>query len=186
MKHSYSILVVAALPAEMRVLKRLFAERKHERIHVSFLTTGMGNFAMTHALTKELEKNQYDFILNLGICGYGSKKLDMVQIVRSVYAPTQKELLVPVFTTFASLGSIMCDEKPVKEISDDSIQYADMESYGFEWVASKYLTPRVVLKIPIDQIGESLDLFDRDEALGLFEKHIDAPHIFETIIAYLD
>lgn len=146
----------------------------------------MWNVNTTLHLTEKLSSEKYDFILNYGVCGYKHERADYIQIVRSVYFPTGKEILTPVFFQFAPLASILCSEVPIDsaELLWDE-NYVDMESYAVEKVCEHFRIPRLILKVPIDKIGEETRNFDIPKAIELLETHIVFSLLMKKIETYL-
>jgi len=106
-----------------------------------------------------------------------------VQIIRSVNAQTGKEIMVPVFFEHAPLVSILCSETPVYSLADEP--YVDMESYSIEQVCESHRVPRVILKVPIDKVGEETKDFDKNAALQTLKENIDMPKLIFEIKTYL-
>jgi len=180
------ILFACALEKELKIAKTYFKGKKTQWILVDFLCTGMGNINMTLELSKKLCEKSYDFVVNFWVCGYKDSKENIVQIVRSVYAPTEKEITTPVFFSFAPLRSIYCSETAVY---DDSqlweISYCDMESWAFEKVCENFRVPRIILKVPVDRIGKETQNFNISQAIKLLEENINCEVLIQKIEAYL-
>ncbi|GHV20982.1 hypothetical protein FACS189428_0760 [Clostridia bacterium] len=60
-----------------------------------------------------------------------------------------------------------------------------MESRGIELVAQHFQFPRLLLKVPIDEVGEETKQFDRTVALEKLRKQIDYKELIEKVIAYI-
>ena len=147
------ILIVSALSWELKPIKDKIKQLKLP-IKINFLTTWMWNYNMILNLQEEIIKNKYDFLINIWSCWYKNKKEDLIQIARIFNITNQKELLVPIFFKVSKLESIFCSEKIVSKLDE---WFVDMESYWFELVASKYNIPRLILKIPVDEIWNNFD-----------------------------
>jgi hypothetical protein len=186
MKTTKKILIVCALGVELKIVKKHFIENRPAHMQVDFLQVWMGNLKSSLMLTEALSQKSYDFVLNIWVCGYREKRESCIQIVRSVYAPTQKEILVPVFFEFAKLESILCSEIPVyKEEKLLWENYVDMESHALEMVCEHFHIPRLLLKVPVDKIGEETKNFDTQLAEKLLREHIDYTKLSENISSYL-
>lgn len=180
------ILVCAATWGEMKIIKNNIKNLNIPHLSVSFLTTGIGNYESMFSLTNYLLTNKEDnpdLILNIWVCGYIWKKLDLVQIARIINASTGKENIVPIPQLIAPVSSCFCSETPVykKTLNEDNY-VVDMESFAIDYVGQKFQIPRILLKVPVDQVGDETHHFDRDQALILLEKNIDWKRIMENLI----
>lgn len=137
-------------------------------------------------LTKYLEKERPDFILNIWICGYKSESLDFIQVARILNEQTSKELIVPVFINIWNLKSISCSEKIVENPDLISEDFVDMESYWVEFIASKYKIPRLILKVPVDKIWSETREFDYNLALYKLKIGLDYKLIIWKIWDYFE
>ena len=178
------ILFVAALPAELRVLREVFSPQP-ERVQADFFVSGVWCLDTTLRLTQKLSEHHYDFIINIGLCGYKDTKQDIIQIARSVYLPTRKELLVPQFLKLAQRVSIACSEVPVYDASllweED---YVDMESYAVEKVSEYFRILRLMLKVPYDRVWEETRTFKPEEAQEYFKNIISTVDIYTPLLTY--
>lgn len=180
------ILVCAATWGEMNVIKNTIKNLNIPHLSVSFLTTGIGNYDTIFSLTNYLlthKEETPDLILNAGVCGYIWTKKDLIQIARIINASTGKESIVPIPQIIAPVNSCFCSETPVYEKKLNEENYVvDMESFAIDYVGQKFQIPRILLKVPVDQVGEETHAFDRDLALKLLEKNIDWKEVMEKII----
>lgn len=71
------ILIVSATELEIKYL----LEQSFPSYSVDFLITGFGATAMTYQLTKHLNNNKYDLIINVGIAGDLNNKFEIGEIV---------------------------------------------------------------------------------------------------------
>ncbi|MDR3169547.1 MAG: hypothetical protein LBU27_07545 [Candidatus Peribacteria bacterium] len=60
-----------------------------------------------------------------------------------------------------------------------------MESRGIELVAQHFLLPRILLKVPVDRIGEETKQFDREKALELMRSQIDYAFLLQQLLKFL-
>lgn len=117
------------------------------------------------------------------MCGYVGEKKNLVQIARIINASTEKESIVPIPKLVASLSTCFCSEIPVYEkILDEENHVVDMESMAIDYVGQKFQIPRILIKVPVDQIGDETLAFDRHQALNLLEKNIEWKKIMEMLI----
>lgn len=183
----YNILFISALSAELKVVKQEIKKLDFKIIKPSFLIIWMWNYETISSLTKYLEENKPDFIVNIWVCGYKTEKKNIIQIARVYNLSNKRELLVPVFFKFSDLESTACSEVPVfdSELLWDE-NFVDMESYWVEFVINKYKIPRIILKVPVDKVWEETKNFDYKKALKLLEKNIDYEKLVVSIIKYLD
>lgn len=180
------ILVICALEAEIKIAKEWIKQNRPENIQVCFFVTWTGCVETTLKLTEKLANENYDFILNYWVCGYKEEYKEVIQIARSIYIPSRKEIIVPYIFDIAPLRSISCSETPVydaKKIWEEN--FVDMESYAVEKVCDHFQIPRLILKVPVDKIGEETRNFEREKAKNLLDKHLDFQKIFEKISEYL-
>lgn len=186
-KTTKNILIACALQKELQVAKKYFSQKRPENIQVDFVVTGMWNISASIKLTEQLSTKKYDFLLNYGVCGYKESKQDCIQIVRSVYSEAKKEILTPVFFSFAPLTSILCSEVPIDTPATLwEENYVDMESYAIEKVCEHFKTPRLILKVPVDKVWVETQNFDIAKALALLEKNIDFDALISKIQSYLE
>lgn len=184
----YKILIVWALSQEINVIKDEIKKLGLRNIKTSFLTTWIWNYNMILNLTRFLEKNKdFDFVMNIWVCGYINEKKDLLQIARIFNLSNKKELIIPHLVNYWELSSISTSEKVVYDKVDlDWEIYVDMESYWFEKVCDSFSLPRIILKIPIDRVWEETIKFDFNKAKDWLEKNIDYKLLFEKIISYLE
>lgn len=182
-----NILIVCALERELRIAKTYYKNHKPENIQADFLCTGIWNIHTTLTLTQKLTEKKYDFLINYWVCGYKDTKQDIIQVLRSVYAPTGKEILSPLFFEFAPPISIYCSETPVYDatlIWEEN--YVDMESFAIEKVCEHFRVPRIILKVPCDKVGGETHNFDISYAQEVLSKNIDFEKLFMQVSQYLE
>lgn len=188
-----NILVVCALSAELNEIKQILKDAKFRDIKISFFTVWMGNYNTILNLTRFLENNSFDFVVNIWICWYKDKKIDAFQVARIYNLSNSKEVIVPNLIDFLSLESIACSEKIVYDTSslplgetEWGLFFVDMESYGFEMVCDSFKIPRILLKIPVDKIWSETKNFDFEKAKLYLSKNIDYKTMLEKISIYLE
>jgi len=79
---------------------------------------------------------------------------------------------------------IVDDEAMIQYWKGEEV-YVDMESYGIELVAQQFQYPRLILKVPVDRVGEETKHFDREEALRLLAEGVDYRKLMEGVLEYL-
>ena len=171
-----NILITAALSSELTPIKKRIKQFKLP-LKVDFFSTWMGIENTILNLTTYLTDKKYDFIINIGSCGYTQSNPDVIQIARIINLSTLKEKLVPLQIKLTKLWEIITVSQPLIKIEtkqnqtifvfkrnhiftdklDSTDTFIDMESYGFELVCEKFNIPRVILKIPTDKIGENFN-----------------------------
>lgn len=180
------LLICAATWREMKTIKNNIKNLNIPHLSVVFLTTGLGNYETIFSLTNYLlthQEEQPDLILNIWICGYIWKKLNLVQISRIINASTNKESIVPIPQLLAPVNTCLCSEIPVYEnILNEENYIVDMESFAIDYVGQKLQIPRIILKVPFDHIWEETKNFDHKKALELLEKNIKWEDIIEKIM----
>lgn len=173
----------------MQIIKNNIKNLNIVWLSVSFLTTGMWNHETMFSLTKYLltcKEEMPDILINIWVCGYIGIKKPLVQVARIVNASTGKESIIPIPQLLAPVSSCFCSETPVFEkILDEENYVVDMESFAIDYVAQKFQIPRILIKVPVDQVGDETLAFDRDQALKLLEENIDWKTICEKIIKNL-
>lgn len=181
------ILIVCALSAELNNIKNIAKNLGLINVKLSFFTTWIGNYNTILNLTRFLENNSFDFVVNIWICWYKDKKIDAFQVARIYNLSNSKEVIVPNLIDFLSLESIACSEKVV---IDNNIlkeeKFVDMESYGFEMVCDSFNIPRILLKIPVDKVWDETKNFDFEKAKLYLSKNIDYKTLLEKISLYLE
>ena len=193
-----NILIVSALPAELKEVKQAIKKLNFKWLKFSFFSSGMGNYNMIFALTTYLEEHKdIDFVVNIGVCGWSPHPSpllweerecnDFIQVWRIKNIANDRELIVPVFFEFEKIKSIACSEKIVY---DERIlweeNFVDMESYGFEFVCDKFNLPRIILKVPVDKIGEETKNFDFEKAKKVLRENIDYERLCVNIERFLN
>jgi len=75
-----NILIITATEEEIKLLKKKYSiiKKKHT---LTFLHTGVGMSLTAYAVTKELLKKKYDLVINAGIAGSFSKKINIGELV---------------------------------------------------------------------------------------------------------
>ncbi len=180
------ILITYALPKEGKVAKSFFANYKSSH-RFEFLELGMWTHNTLLTLTQKLSETKYDFVVNYGVCWYTEEKEACIQIARSVYSPSEKELTIPLFFKFAPLASCLCSDRPVYDPNTLwDLKYVDMESYGVEKVCEHFRIPRIILKVPIDKLWEQTQNFDREAACKTMEENLNFHVLTQGIKKYLD
>lgn len=197
------ILIVTALPAELKAIKSGFREQKIPWISVDFFVTWMWNYRTILHLTEFLSHRNYDFILNIGSAGFLrlSDPRDLFQVWQILNLANKKEKIPPISIQFSDLANIFCSDFPVKsrqelpkEIFWKNI-LVDMESYAFEMVCDFFKVPRAILKLPVDKIWEKFDsdifrskakLLDFEDILKKISKFLSKVPKREDLSNYFD
>lgn len=81
------ILIVSATASEIMPLRAIHESEKKTLINkhsLSFLFTGVGMVQTTYTLTKELQKNKYDFVINAGIAGSFYRGIMVGEVVQVI------------------------------------------------------------------------------------------------------
>jgi len=182
-----NILVTVAHPNELKIIKENIKNLKLVWVKIYYIQTWIGNYETIYNLTKVIESNKIDFLLNIWVCWYKEENNWVIQVARIVNFWTNKELLVPIIFEFAKLESICCSEKIITSTDELSWEkYVDMESYWIEFLANKYQIPRLILKIPADNIWEKFDINILKESCEKLWTEIDYIKLFEKIISYIN
>lgn len=180
------ILVAVAHSNELKIIKAEIKDLNLIWFNISFLQTWVGNYETIYNLAKKLEKESFDFLLNIGICWYINENNWLIQAARIKNLASNKELLVPICFQFTQLVSIWSSEIPVKNLGENAdYNFIDMESYWIEFIGNKYQIPRIILKLPSDKIWEELDLeIIKSSCQELW--NIDYIKLFSQIQSYLE
>ena len=170
------ILVVTATPNELKAVKEwIKAADLKTNLNIDFLCCGIWNYNAISSLEHYLTQNsEPTFIRNIWICWYWNQsneiKPEPIQISNIINIHTEKEFIIPPFLQIATLKTCICSENIIlekpkfqKEIwfLDNEI-YFDMESWGIEFIASRYKFPRLILKAPFDFIGQEKIIKERN------------------------
>ncbi len=189
------ILFVSALSAELKIIKQEIKKLNisKKNLEISFFECGMGNYKTILNLTRFLEKNNFDFIVNIWVCGYVEKYEKLIQIWRIKNLANLKELIVPHFFEFSTIESIISSEKIIYDISsiplgeiERGFFFVDMESYWFELVCNSFNISRIILKVPVDKIWEETKKFDFEKAKKFLRENIDYKNLVEKIENFLN
>jgi len=182
------ILFVSALQAELKVIKQGIKKMNISKdLEISFFESWMWNYKTILNLTRFLENNNFDFIVNIWVCGFKGEKQDFIQIWRIKNLANNKELIIPNFINFWKVESIACSENIIydkKDLWEEN--FVDMESYWFEMVVEKYNLPRIILKIPVDKIWEETKNFDFEKAKKYLREYIDYKSLIDEIVEFLE
>ncbi len=180
------ILVCAATWKEMKIIKNNIKNLNIPHLSVVFLTTGIWNYETLFSLSQYMLTNKEekpDLLLNIWVCWYIWEKKKLVQITRIINASTGKENIVPIIKLVAPVSSCFCSETPVySDLLEEETYIVDMESFAIDYVGQKFQIPRIILKVPIDKIGEETKHFNHENALTLLENNIDWKTILLDII----
>lgn len=176
----YKILFVSALSWELKPIKEKIKKLNILDLKVDFFSTWMWNYNMILHLTKYLSDKNYDFIVNIWTCWYKGLNNDIYQVCKIINIQNNKELLIPINIKNFTLTTCYCFDKPVNNLDIDNC-IVDMESYGFEIVADSFLLPRLILKVPVDDIWKN---FDKDIFLRKLD-NINFKKVLESIKWYL-
>lgn len=187
----YTILITVATHHEQKALKSYWEEcTRSMNLRLRFLITGIGNIAMTHALTEHLcEKTGiYDFVLNIGIAGMLTEKTqkEIRQIAQTRHFSSGKEMIFPIFLRIAPLATILSSDCAFRETLGDSAPLGDMESYGFAYVMEGKDIPYLCLKAPFDQVGTDFFSSKKSELESTLQEAIDPKALFTQILTYLE
>ncbi len=181
----YKILFTSALKEELTPIKEVFKNLKIKS-KIDFLVSEIWNYKTIYNLTKHLSENNYDFIINIWICGYVDTDKPF-QVAKILNISNNKEFIIPIPFKFLNLNSIACSEKIIydtKELQDE--KYVDMESYGFEFVCDKFKIPRIIFKIPYDSIWTTETTnYDKNKLIEKI-KQIDFENLINQITNFLD
>lgn len=181
------ILIVTALSQELNVVKGRIKEMNSIALKISYLSVWKWNYNTILNLTKFLEQNHFDFVINIWVCWYKDQKDNLIQISRIYNLSNKRELIVPNFFIFSKLSSIASSELPVfnkEEVNDEN--YVDMESYWIELVCDSFCIPRLILKVPVDKIWKETEEFSFEKAKKLLWNNINYELLFSNIRVYLD
>ena len=181
------ILFTAATSWELRVLKQEIKKLTLKNIRVDFLLIWIWNYSTIYNLSSTIDKQKYNFIVNIWVCGYSEICQKFIQIGRIKNLSNNKELIVPSFIKMWNLESIASSEKIIY-LSDEIWEenFVDMESYGVEFVSSQYEIPRIILKVPVDKIWEETKKFDFEKAKKLLWENIDYKLLLDKISEYIE
>lgn len=183
----YKILITSALSKELNIIKKQIKSLKIYEMDFFYLQTWVWNYNTIFNLTKYLEKNKVDLVLNIWICWYKKNYKKFINIARIKNASNNKELIVPQIIDFWDLESIYSSEKVVfdSEIIWDE-NFVDMESFWVCFVCDNYKLPLIILKVPFDKIWEETKSFDFKKALDFLAQNIDYKTLFLKIKTYLN
>lgn len=183
----HKILITSALAKELNIIKEKVKSQKIYDINFLYLQTWMWNYNTILNLTKFLEKNEVDLVLNIWVCWYKKYYKPFINIARIKNSSNNKELLVPQIIDFWDLESIYSTEKVVFDSNvlwDEN--FVDMESYWICFVCDNYKLPLIILKVPVDKIWEETKKFDFKKALDFLGQNIDYKTLFLKIKEFLD
>ena len=187
-KITKKILFISALNSELKIVKEQVKKNNiFKNLEIDFLLCWMGNYNTIYNLTKFLEKNKIDFIVNIWVCGYKKDYEKLIQVWRIKNISNNKELIIPNFINFSKISSLYCSEKIIfdkENILEEN--FVDMESFWVEFVSEKYNIPRIILKIPVDKIWEETKNFDFEKAKKFLSENIDYKKLLEEINNFLE
>lgn len=159
------ILFTASLKLELDSIKEKLKQETSDFFSYKFLLLWLWNYETIFSLQNYLSKNEVDFVINLGVCWYKQKKdFPFFQVYRIKNLANNKEALIPIYFELWELKSIASSEKILtnKEALQEE-NFVDMESYGIDFVCSKYHIPFSIFKIPFDEVSKkSLQVSKKD------------------------
>jgi len=167
----YSILICSAFPKEISIIKKK-VKQFNLPLKVNFLQLWLWNYNAIFSLTKYLENNKPDFVVNIWIAWIRDKAENLksfYQVSNILEYETNKELIVPVFFKFWEFLTCISANKPIKNVDVNFPVLLDMESFWFEFVMEKYNLPRLILKVPVDKSESELKNIDFDLAVKNLE-----------------
>jgi len=182
----YKILFIAATSWELKIIKQEVKKIKLQNMKLYFWLSWIWNYSIILSLDSFLNKQKYDFIVNIWVCWYTAEYQKIIQISRIKNLANNDELIVPVLFKFAALKSIASSEKVI--FSDKDMLWEDfveMESYWIELVCTKFQIPRIILKVPIDKVWKETKNFDFKKAKKLLVENIDYKKLVKNIWEYL-
>lgn len=174
-----NILFVCALPLEQKLCKKYVGEAlknlpiKKEGFTYQFLLSGVGNYQTLATLQNYLFSHQVDFIINIWVCGIHPNikniPTPLVQAYRIKNLANLRESIVPLYLEVSPLISLASSEKIITS-SEELLweNFVDMESYAIDFVATKEKIPYMILKLPLDRVGEESKYIDTKEIENLF------------------
>lgn len=184
-----NILVVCAISPEMKVVKEQVKKLNIPNANIQFLTSWAWNYNTIYTLSEYIQTNwKPDFIVNLWMCGKKNPDVstDIFQVYRVKNIANNREVIAPAYIEVEPLESILSSEKVITDPQDMLWEnYVDMESYGIDFVATKYRIPYVLLKLPFDSVwkeSKKVDVEDMQERL----RNINYAKIITTVKEYCD
>ena len=180
------LLIVCAHSKELNSVKSKIKQIKNKNLKISFFSTWIWNYNVLLNLSRFLENNDFDFVLNIWICWYINNYKDVFQVSRIYNIANSKELIVPTIINWYDLWSIVTSDHVVydsKLLFDES--YVDMESYGFELVCDSFKIPRLLLKVPVDKVWIETKNFDFKKADSFLKDNIDYQDLLLKLENYL-
>lgn len=183
----FNILFVSAFSEELNIVKKEISKNSIPNLKIKYFSGGAWNYNTILNLTRFLEKNKFDFIINIWICWFKKEKKDFFQVSRIFNYANKKELIVPYIIDFWDLESIFCSETIVydKKILDWE-NFVDMESFAFEKVCDAFSVPRLILKVPVDKIWNETRDFPFLKAKKYLKENINYKKLLEKILVYLE
>ncbi len=163
-----NVLFVCALPLEIKEIKKNIKRFNFKYINTFFLSTGQWNYNMIFHLTRFLESNPIDFVVNIGVCGYINTSKQYIQVARSYNINTYHEKIIPSPFWLTTPENVACSETIIynKEFLWSN-NFVDMESFGFEFVLEKLNIPRICLKIPFDEVWNNTNSLGKKDLITL-------------------
>ena len=183
-----TILFAIALPIEFKIIKQYFIENKPINFKVDFVLTWVWSLSTIYNLKDYLDKKQKpDFLVNIWVCWKSNWwNDDLFQVYKIKNLSNLKEAISPVYIDFLELKKIICsDEVLTSNEKMQNYQYVDMESFWFDYLASKEKIPYIIIKKPFDEVWDNskkLSLKDLENSL----KNIDFELLLQKISEYLE
>lgn len=177
------LLIVCAHSKELNSVKSKIKEIKQKNLKISFFSTWIWNYNVLLNLSRFLENNHFDFILNIWVCWYVNDYKKVFQVSRIYNLSNNKELIVPSIINWYDLESIATSDNVVYDkniLLNES--YVDMESYAIELVCDSFKIPRLLLKLPVDKVWIETKNFDYLKADNSLKNNID----YEELLLKLD
>lgn len=180
------ILVVAAMPNELKVIKKCIKSADLKvNLDIDYLCCGVWNYETISSLEQYLADDREPiFIFNIWVCGYWNQNNEKIsgpiQVASVINIHTAREVVIPPFLQLAPLKSCFSGENLSFErswlINDFSVAgseiYFDIWSWWISLVASKYRYPHLILRIPLPLVsldGKRLSLSYSDLSDEIFD-----------------
>lgn len=185
-----NILVVCALPIEMKGIKENIKALKYPHFHVDFLVTWVWNYHVIYSIKDYISKTERKphFIINIWVCWKSDESIldDFFQVYRIKNAANRREVLPPVYIHTWNFQSLLSSESVITNKQHLLWEpYVDMESYGVDFIATKEKIPFIIIKKPFDVVSCESKKVDKNQ-IQISLQWYDFRSLFEKIDVFLD
>lgn len=183
------ILICAALPSELKIIKEEIKKSNFRWWKIDFLLTWVWVLNASYAIKNYIsEKKKPDFIVNIWVCGkITSKWGDFFQVYRIKNISNNREVICPIYVHIFWLESLACSDKIITNTPElwEEI-FVDMESFWIDFICEKEKIPYVLIKKPFDRVSKGSKNVSLQDLENTLSEWLDGENIINKIVDFLE